>query len=148
MRRWVPALLVLGSLVASGCESLYEVRGFVYAMKVEGGFVEVAKDGEPTPAGSSPVENATVALTTYTRGELAGEWPADEYYSSSEGEFRFELPETLLEMLGRLLLGMRTKFQLTCRRTEYEKVMADVELPPGHKRHLRIFLKEIPPAGP
>lgn len=147
MNRWASVLVVWFGLVALGCESQYEVRGFVYGADVEQGFVEVVKDTEPPPADATPLENAAVGLQVYLiTGKLAEDLPPYEYYTNSEGEFRFELPETLLDMPGRLIIGAKTRYRITCQRVGYEDLAADVELPLDHKRHLRIFLKKIPPA--
>jgi len=81
-------------------------------------------------------------------GELADDFPPYEYFTNAEGEFRFELPETLLDMPGRLVIGAKTKYQLTCQRVGYEDVAADVHLPLDRKRHLRIFLRKLPPVQP
>lgn len=148
MNRWVLVLLVLGGLAAAGCEGQYQVRGFVYAAEVEEGFVEVVKDSEPPPPGATPLENATVGLQVYRfTGELADDLPPYEYYTNSEGEFRFELPESLLDMPGRLVIGAKTKYQISCQRVGYEDLTGDVHLPLDRGRLLRIFLKKIPPAG-
>ena len=98
MNRWVLAAAVLCGLAAAGCEGQYEVRGFVYGVDVEQGFVEVAKDEEPAPTDAVPLENAFVMLQVYKiTGELADEFPPAEGYTSAQGEFRFELPESLVD---------------------------------------------------
>ncbi len=149
MNRWVLVAAVLCGLAAVGCEGQYEVRGFVYGVDVEQGFVEVAKDEEPAPADAVPLENAIVALQVYKiTGQLSDESPAEEYYTNAQGEFRFELPESLLDVPGRLVIGAKTKYELTCQRLGYEDLFNDVRLPLDRKRHLRIFLKKMPSVEP
>ncbi len=149
MNRWVLSAAVLCGLGAAGCEGQYEVRGFVYGVDVEQGFVEVAKDEEPAPADAVPLENAFVTLQVYKiTGELADEFPPEEYYTNAQGEFRFELPEPLLDMPGRLVIGAKTKYELTCQRLGYEDLFNDVHLPLAGKRHLRVFLQKMPSVEP
>ena len=149
MSRWVLAAAVLCGLAAAGCEGQYEVRGFVYGVDVEQGFVEVAKDEEPAPADAVPLENASVVLQVYKiTGELADDFPADQYYTDAQGAFRFELPETLFDMPGRLVIGAKTKYELACQRLGYEDLFSDVHLPLDRKRHLRVFLKKMPSVAP
>jgi len=149
MNRWVIAAAVLCGLAAAGCEGQYEVRGFVYGVDVEQGFVEVAKDGGAAPADVVPLENAVVSLQVYKiTGELADEFPPEEYYTDAQGKFHFELPESLLDVPGRLVIGAKTKYQLTCQRLGYEDLSSDVRLPLDRKRHLRIFLKRMPSVEP
>lgn len=154
MRRWGAVLFVVCALAAVGCEGQYEVRGFVYAGEIEQGFVEVAKEEDPVPEGLIPLENATVALQVYKftlPGEspkLADDFPPEEFYTDPEGKFCFVLPESLLDYPSRFVIGAKTRYQLTCQRMDYEEVTDDVHLPLDRKRHLRIYLKKLPEAGP
>ena len=149
MNRWALALVVCWGLAAVGCEGQYEVRGFVYGVDVEPAFVAEVEDVELAPSDATPLEYTTVALQVYRiTGGLADDFPPEEYYTDAQGEFRFELPQSLLDMPGRLVIGAKTKYQLTCQRLGYEDFQADVHLPLGRKRHLRIFLKKVPPVQP
>jgi len=149
MNRWALALVVSCGFAAVGCEGQYEVRGFVYGVEVEPAFLVEAEDAEPAPSDATPLEYATVALQVYRiTGELADDFPPEEYYTDAHGEFRFELPESLLDVPGRLVIGAKTKYQLTCQRLGYEGFQADVQLPAGRKHHLRVFLTKVPPVQP
>ena len=147
IRRSVLLLLVCG-LVALGCESQYEVRGMVFgATTVEESMVKVVQEPERAPAGSVPLENATVGLQVYRfPADLATDLPPYEYYSDKEGEFRFELPETLLDVPTRLLIGAKTKYRIRCERMGYEVLTADVPLPLERKERLLVILKRLPAA--
>jgi hypothetical protein len=144
-RRCFLLLLVCG-LVAVGCESQYQVRGAVYgATTAEKSLVSVVTEPERAPAGAVPLENATVGLQVYRfPSELVTDVPPYEYYSDKAGEFRFELPETLLDIPTRVLIGAKTKYRIRCERMGYEVLTADVALPLEHKERLLIVLKKLP----
>ena len=141
-------LLLVCVLAAVGCESQYEVRGMVYgATMVEESTVKVVTEPERAPAGSVPLENATVGLQVYRfPATLATDLPPYEYYSDNEGAFRFELPETLLDLPTRVLIGAKTKYRIRCERVGYEVLTADVALPLERKERLLVVLKRLPAA--
>jgi hypothetical protein len=144
---WRSSLLLLVCvLVAVGCESQYQVRGIVYgATTAEQSMVKVVRDPERAPAGALPLENATVGLQVYRfPADLATDLPPYEYYSDKAGEFRFELPETLLDLPTRVLIGAKTKYRIRCERVGYEVLTADVALPLDHKERLLVVLKRLP----
>jgi hypothetical protein len=146
-RRSFLLVLVCG-LVAVGCESQYQVRGIVFGGEVEESLVKVVREPERAPAGRVPLENATVGLQVYQiTGELSQDYPPYEYYTSKEGEFRFELPETLLDLPGRLLIGAKTKYRIRCERVGYEVFSADVLLPLERRDRLLVILRKLPQAG-
>ena len=149
MKRWGAVVVVLGVLAALGCEGQYQVRGFVYGGNIDPGYVEVVKDGLPVLEGLTPLENATVGLQVYKfTGELSDDFPPEEYYTDADGCFRFVLPESLLDYPSRLVIGAKTKYQLTCQRLGYQEVADEVHLPLDSHWHLRIYLKELPTAAP
>jgi hypothetical protein len=140
-------LLVCG-LVTVGCESQYQVRGMVRGGDVDQSLVTVVREPERAPAGGVPLENATVGLQVYQlTGELSQDYPPYEYYTDKQGQFRFELPETLLDLPGRLLIGAKTKYRVRCERVGYEVFTADVLLPLDRRDRLLVILKKLPAAG-
>jgi len=142
--RSVLLLLVCG-LVAVGCESQYQVRGMVFGADVEKSLVKVVREPERAPEGSVALENATVGLQVYRfPADLVTDLPPYEYYSDKEGEFRFELPETLLDLPTRLLIGAKTKYRIHCERVGYGVLTADVALPLERRERLLVILKKLP----
>jgi hypothetical protein len=148
MSRMSLLVLLVCGLAAAGCESQYQVRGTVYGGGVDTGLVKVVREPVVAPAGAVPLENTTVVLQVYQiTGELAADVPPYEYYTDKQGGFRFELPETLLDVPGRLLIGAKTKYRIRCERVGYEVFTHDVLLPLERRERLLVVLKKLPPAG-
>jgi hypothetical protein len=146
MVKWGAVLVVLLGLSAVGCESHYQVRGYVYEAAAQKSRVEVVKKGADLPTGAKPVENAIVKLTVYgLTGDLRKEFPPYEYPTNRGGMFEFSLPETIFELPARVLIGAKTKFLLSVERIGFAETHADVGLPLEKGEQLRVILKQPAP---